>query len=152
GMRESLELINHGLHDVNVEITIIFDADFADLFEVKDELTKKGELYRRREPHGITLGYVRGGLAEPAERTSGSGSPTRGTSAGEFRRETYIEALAGFFTEGSVTFRISLAPQQSWTSSIDVTVGTANGAPRPRRAPDAAEHTHQPEMPSSLGE
>jgi glycogen debranching enzyme len=130
GMREQLELINHGLSDVNVEITIIFDADFADLFEVKDELAKTGELYRRREPHGVTLGYVRG----------------------EFCRETYIHAQEAFFTDGSVTFRISLAPQQSWSSSIDVTVGTSRGGPRPRWDLDAGEHAHQPEMPTSLGE
>jgi hypothetical protein len=30
-------------------VTVLFDADFADLFEVKDDLTKTGELYRQRE-------------------------------------------------------------------------------------------------------
>ncbi len=70
GMREHLELTNHGLKSVDVEITLLFDADFADLFEVKDDLTKTGQLYRQREHNGVTLGYVRG----------------------DFRRETYIHA------------------------------------------------------------
>ncbi|MBX6749969.1 MAG: amylo-alpha-1,6-glucosidase, partial [Micromonosporaceae bacterium] len=59
GIREHLDLINHSQHEVHVEITILFDADFADLFEVKDELSKRGQLYRHRVPHGVTLGYVR---------------------------------------------------------------------------------------------
>ena len=42
---------------VDVEISLLFDADFADLFEVKDELTKPGELYRSAEHDGVTLGY-----------------------------------------------------------------------------------------------
>ena len=61
---------NHGLQPVDVEITLLFDADFADLFEVKDDLAKTGELYRQREHNGVTLGYLRG----------------------DFRRETYIHA------------------------------------------------------------
>ncbi len=56
GMREHLELTNHGLKRVDVEITLLFDADFADLFEVKDDLTKTGQLYRQREHNGVTLG------------------------------------------------------------------------------------------------
>ena len=129
GMREQLELINHGLQDVHVEITIIFDADFADLFEVKDELAKTGELYRRRDRDGVTLGYVRG----------------------EFRRETYIHAHEGYFTEGSVTFRVALGPRQSWSACVDVTVGTTSGAPRPWRE-HSEQHLHQPEMPASLAD
>jgi glycogen debranching enzyme len=121
GMREHLELTNHGLRRVDVEVTMLFDADFADLFEVKDDLTKSGELYRQREHNGVTLGYVRG----------------------DFRRETYIHAPAGYFTEQSVTFRVSLAPRESWSETIFVTVGTARDDPLPQRM-------HRPEMPRSL--
>ena len=50
GMQEHLELDNHGLEARRrLEIIVLFDADFADLFEVKDELAKVGELYRRVE-------------------------------------------------------------------------------------------------------
>jgi len=121
GMREHLELHNHGLSDVEVEISIIFDADFADLFEVKDELTKRGELFRRREHNGVTLGYVREA----------------------FRRETYIHARDAYFTEGSVTFRVALRPHESWSETVYVTVGTARDDPMPQRL-------HRPEMPATL--
>jgi glycogen debranching enzyme len=121
GMREHLELTNHGLRRVDVEVTMLFDADFADLFEVKDDLAKTGELYRQREHHGVTLGYLRG----------------------DFRRETYIHAPGGYFTEQSVTFRVSLAPRESWSETVYVTVGTARDEPLPQRV-------HRPEMPRSL--
>jgi glycogen debranching enzyme len=123
GMREHLELHNHGLRRTDVEISILFDADFADLFEVKDELAKTGDLYRQLEHHGMTLGYVRE----------------------DFRRETYIHARGAYFTEQSLTFRVALEPRESWTATIVVTVGTARDAPRP-------QHMHAPEMPGSLDE
>src|SRR5262245_50764952 len=102
GMREHLELHNHGLLPLDVEVTLLFEADFADLFEVKDELTKTGELYRQREHHGVTLGYHRE----------------------DFRRETYIHARDAYFTEESLTFRVSLPPHGEWTGTVVVTVGT----------------------------
>ena len=90
GLREHLELHNHGRADLDVEISLLFDADFADLLEVKDDLTKTGELYRHREHHGVTLGYLRE----------------------DFRRETYIHARDAFFTDESLTFRVSVAPNE----------------------------------------
>ena len=121
GMREHLELHNHGLQRVEAEISLLFDADFADLFEVKDDLAKTGELYRLYEHGGVTLGYVRG----------------------DFRRETYIHTSDAFFTEQSLTFRVALEPRESWAASVVVTVGTARDAPRTQRM-------HRPEMPDSL--
>jgi glycogen debranching enzyme len=123
GMREHLELTNHGLKRLDVEITILFDADFADLFEVKDDLAKTGELYRHRDHSGVTLGYLRG----------------------DFRRETYIHARDGYFTEQSVTFRISLESKEAWSQTLYVTVGTARDEPHPQRV-------HRPEMPHSLAD
>ena len=104
GMREHLELINHGRHEVHVEITILFDADFADLFEVKDELAKRGELYRIRVPHGVTLGYLR--------------EDAHPTDTGPFRRETYIRAPDAYFTEQSLTFRVRLAAAAPWREPV----------------------------------
>jgi glycogen debranching enzyme len=121
GIREQLEVHNHGLGHVDVEVSLLFDADFADLFEIKDDLTKTGELYRMREHHGMTLGYRRE----------------------DFRRETYIHAADAFFTDESLSFRVSLPPHTSWTGTVVVTVGTARDEPVP-------QHMHEPEMPQSL--
>jgi glycogen debranching enzyme len=121
GMRERLELQNHGLHRIEVEISLLFDADFADVFEVKDELTKRGELYRQREHHGVTLGYHRE----------------------DFRRETYIHARDAFFTDESLTFRVCLEPREMWSATVVVTVGQARDEPLPQQM-------HEPDMPTSL--
>jgi glycogen debranching enzyme len=122
GLREHLKLHNHGLDRVEVELKVAFDADFADLFEVKDdELTKVGQLYCQREHHGVTLGYVRE----------------------DFRRETYVHAREATFTDDSLTFQVALAANESWSATIVVTLGTARDAPLP-------QHMHRPEMPETL--
>jgi glycogen debranching enzyme len=121
GLREHLELHNHGLQRVEVEISMLFDADFADLFEVKDELSKTGELYRMHENGGVTLGYVRG----------------------DFCRETYIRAEGAFFTDESLSFRVTLEPREIWRATVVVTVGLGRGEPVPQRM-------HRPEMPIAL--
>jgi glycogen debranching enzyme len=140
GMREHLELINHGQQELHLEIAIIFDADFADLFEVKDELAKRGELYRHRVPHGVTLGYAR---EDPAPRPEvgfgGSAAPDG------WRRETYIHAPDAYFTEQSLTFRIRLTPGGTWRQTVSVAVGSARDLPMPQRI-------HRPDMPASLDE
>src|SRR5262249_48095270 len=110
GMREHLELHNHSQRRLEIEISILFDADFADLFEVKDELAKTGELYRHREHQGATLGYQRG----------------------DFRRETYIHAREAYFTEESFTFRVTVEPKEVWSPPIVVKVGTARDEPLPQ--------------------
>src|SRR5688500_5594415 len=121
GLRERLELHNHGLERVEVEISLLFDADFADLFEVKDHLRKTGESYRRLEDDGVAPGYTRG----------------------DFRRETYIHARDAVFTEESLTFQVVLEPRESWAATVMVTVGTARDDPMPL-------DLHRPEMPVSL--
>jgi glycogen debranching enzyme len=121
GMREHLELHNHGMAEVEVEISLLFDADFADLFEVKDDLAKTGQLYRQREHHGVTLGYLRE----------------------DFRRETYIHARDAYFTDESLTFRARIGPNETWSATVVVTLGTRRDDPLP-------QVLHAPEMPASL--
>ena len=60
GFHETLTLINHSDHAVDLEVRIEAGADFADLFEVKDALRKQGETYTRVEPDRLVLGYRRG--------------------------------------------------------------------------------------------
>ena len=47
GFHEELTILNHDDEPVDLDVRIEADADFADLFEVKDALAKKGEYYRR---------------------------------------------------------------------------------------------------------
>jgi glycogen debranching enzyme len=123
GMCESITVQNHGSQAAQLEISMLFGADFADLFEVKDNLSKTGRYHRGRRDNGVTLGYRRD----------------------DYCRETYVSAEGAFFTDESLTFRLELAPGQEWTGEIEITIGVAEGRPLPRRA-------HSPDMPISLQE
>ena len=59
GFHEELTILNHDEQPVELEVRIEAAADFADLFEVKDELPKKGEYYTRVEDDRLVLGYRR---------------------------------------------------------------------------------------------
>jgi glycogen debranching enzyme len=106
GFHEELTVLNHGGEPAEVELRIEAAADFADLFEVKDALRKKGELYTRVEDSTLVLGYRR-------ER---------------FVRETRIsvDRCAGIDDHG-VTYRVTLPPHGSWTTGVHVAT-VANGA------------------------
>ncbi len=54
GFRESLRILNHDDHTVELNVRLAVGCDFADLFEVKDALKKKGKYFTRVEheqPH-----------------------------------------------------------------------------------------------------
>jgi glycogen debranching enzyme len=123
GMRETLQLTNHSTEPLALELSMLFGADFADIFEVKDRLQKTGRPYRRCGLDEVILGYERG----------------------DFRRETVIRASGAFFTEESATFRIALRPREVWRTEIEVAVATAGARPTPKRA-------HAPNMPMGMGE
>ncbi|HEU4420960.1 MAG TPA: glycogen debranching N-terminal domain-containing protein [Pilimelia sp.] len=123
GMRESLEIQNHGIDPMQVELTVLFDADFADVFEVKDGLAKRGKAYRQRDGDRLTLGYRRDG----------------------FIRETHLHAPGAFLTDESLTFRLDLAPREVWSGLIEIGVAVEAGKPLPKRA-------HSPDMPASLAQ
>src|SRR6266581_1151548 len=49
----------NALSTVDLKMRLEAAADFADLFEVKDALKKKGEFYQRIESDRLVLGYRR---------------------------------------------------------------------------------------------
>jgi glycogen debranching enzyme len=98
--RETLTILNHDEKAVDLEIRMAAGSDFADLFQVKDEIVnKKGELYAEAEEDRLRLGYRRG----------------------NFRRETVITASqpARFDREG-FAFTVHLEPNEQWGTAIDV--------------------------------
>jgi glycogen debranching enzyme/putative sterol carrier protein len=100
GFHETISLVNHHSQQVTVEVKLEVDADFADLFEVKDAIGQKmGEPYRRVEEDHLVLGYRREAYC----------------------RETWIRASgdAVYDLEG-LAFTVTLQPQEAWTTEIDV--------------------------------
>jgi len=116
GLREQVTISNHTAEPVLLELSLLFDPDFADIFEVKDHLSKQGSLSSRVEPGGVVLGYRRG----------------------DFRRETHIRVWEGWCTAESITFQLRLAPQGTWHTEIEVAMGSGGRRrpTKPRRQPN----------------
>jgi glycogen debranching enzyme len=99
GFSEDITLTNHSRKRMELEVRLEAAADFADLFEVKDKLEKKGELYRRVTDHQLVLGYRR-------ER---------------FERQTVISAdQPAEIREDGLVFRVRLEAQSEGTTRVEV--------------------------------
>src|SRR6188508_1384508 len=59
GFVEEIDIANHDKEAIDLDIKVDAAADFADLFEVKDKLDKKGECYSKLSNGTLTLGYQR---------------------------------------------------------------------------------------------
>src|SRR5437763_12556561 len=62
GLKESIEVTNHDSEPVRLQVELLFDADFADIFEVKDKTRKIGRAYHRVGEDHTLLGYERDGF------------------------------------------------------------------------------------------
>jgi glycogen debranching enzyme len=117
GLHEVITLANHGKAALDLEIRIEVAADFADLFEVKETLNKKGELYRHvADGERLTLGYRRE----------------------QYRRETQVtSSVAAEMSEDALVYRIRLDPLRPglnplWSTRLDVlAVKDPDRAPAP---------------------
>jgi glycogen debranching enzyme len=107
GFHEELTILNHQNEPVRLDLRVDAGCDFADLFEVKDALEKKGTYTTRVDRRRLTLGYER-------ER---------------FRRQTVISASArADVDEQGLSFTVQIGPHGSWTTDLDVVVATAGAA------------------------
>ncbi|WBB79552.1 amylo-alpha-1,6-glucosidase [Micromonospora sp. WMMD882] len=98
--REELIILNHDEQPVDLEVRIDAAADFADLFQVKDEIVnKKGEFYTDVQPDALRLGYRRGNLV----------------------RETVVTSSrpARFDAQG-LAYTVRLEPNEQWRTELDV--------------------------------
>ncbi len=100
GFKEELVVVNHDHAPIDLDVRIEAAADFADLFEVKDKLDKKGELYSHADTDGVlTLGYRRG----------------------QFCRETRIvSSEPSELGDKGLGFHVHLEPKSEWRTSLDV--------------------------------
>lgn len=114
GFVEDLTVLNHGTEAEVVELRLDGDADFADLFEVKDALEKKGKRYREVRHRQLVLGYKRD----------------------NFVRETIISATVPVSDVDSqgVTFRFTLQPKTRWNVRLHVTPVTGETVHQPKFA------------------
>ncbi len=105
GFHEELRVLNHSSEPAELRIRIDAASDFADLFEVKDALAKKGQ-YRNRVVDGsLVLGYQRE----------------------TFVRETWISASAkGSVDENGLSFGVTVPAHGEWSTELDVVASLGN--------------------------
>jgi glycogen debranching enzyme len=112
GFHERITVLNHD--DKPVDLTVRIDAanDFADLFEVKDALAKKGMYAAQVRGKSLVLGY---------------------------RRETYVRATVitasgpAKFDRKGLSFKVRVPPQGEWSTDLQVSIpllGALGGLPR----------------------
>jgi glycogen debranching enzyme len=119
GFVEHLTVLNHGAEEQKLELCLDFGADFCDLFEVKDALTKKGKYYQAARSQHQVLGYKRE----------------------DFVRETLIKSTESPTEETAdhFKFRLTLQPKSSWSTHFHVTPVTGETAHDPKFATEEGD-------------
>jgi glycogen debranching enzyme len=110
---EQLRVLNYGLETLQAELSVRFDADFADIFEVRGTpRTKRGErLPANVQKDAVTLGY-------------------RGLDNVERRTRIHFSPTPDALTEQQAQFKLTLPPKQEML--LNVTVHCEQGAERHR--------------------
>jgi glycogen debranching enzyme len=99
GFHEELTILNHEEKPVDLTVRVDAGCDFADLFEVKDALEKKGQYSARVKDGRLTLAYARD----------------------TFGRATVISASApARVDKNGLTFKVRIEPHGSWRTDLDV--------------------------------
>jgi glycogen debranching enzyme len=112
GFQEELTILNHADEPLDVQINVAAGSDFADLFEVKDALAKKGKYYTEIQGSSLRLGYERD----------------------TFHRATTITATEHCRAdESGLTFDTTIDPHGSWKVDLRVATSLSEGAPSPQR-------------------
>jgi glycogen debranching enzyme len=102
GFHERLQIQNHGNEPAELTVRIDAACDFADLFEVKDALQKKGAVSSRVDGDQLVLRYVRD----------------------TFVRETWIASSepTHAIDENGVTYIVEVAPHDMWSTDLEVSI------------------------------
>ena len=109
GFREELTILNHDEEPVDLEVRIEAASDFADLFEVKDDIAKKGEYYSRIDDGKLVLGYRRE----------------------TYVRETWVSATGpATVDEHGLSFAVRVEPHGRWTTELTSPSASTRAAAR----------------------
>jgi glycogen debranching enzyme len=99
GFHEELRILNHDEKPVKLKVRIDAACDFADLFEVKDALKKKGKYTTRIEGDKLMLSYERD----------------------TFARETLVSSSApAQLDKDGLSFNVTIEPHGEWSTDLDV--------------------------------
>jgi glycogen debranching enzyme len=128
GFREEIEILNHANEPVDLEIAVEAESDFADLFEIRDAVAKKGESYRRAGADALVLGYKRDA----------------------FHRETRIQSAPAFAAgERGLSLRAHLEPHGEWKAAFNVLA--VEGGPSAASGPPKYASVNAEARPNGTG-
>jgi glycogen debranching enzyme len=118
GFHEELTILNHAEEPVELRVRLEAGCDFADLFEVKDALKKKGKYSARIEKGKLVLAYDRETFGRSTAISSSR--PARVDKKG-------------------LTFQVRIAPHGKWSTQLDVVterlgVGESSRVEEPAKA------------------
>jgi glycogen debranching enzyme len=123
GFQEELTILNHADKPANLTVRLEVGSDFADLFEVKDALEKKGKYWTRVDGGRLVLGYEREGFSRATEITS--------SEPGRIDRQ-------------GLTFKVRVEPHGGWSTTLGVVLaGTGSAQAMQERDPARAQRRMQ---------
>jgi glycogen debranching enzyme len=129
GFHEELTILNHDDKPVDLKVRVEAASDFADLFEVKDALEKRGSYHARAEQERLLLGYRRE----------------------TFARETAISASAPAKVDKSgLTFAVHVEAHGEWTTDLDVVIAAGATGRNVRPKYERGQKRARPHMERSL--
>ncbi|NHC47189.1 amylo-alpha-1,6-glucosidase [Motilibacter aurantiacus] len=99
GLREDLVVHNYGREPAGISIQLLVDADFADLFDVKDGRPRRVPAVDRRCS------------GDQLELVAGTGSRRRGTR---------VRAAGATAVPGALAWRVIVPPHGQWRASVEV--------------------------------
>jgi glycogen debranching enzyme len=130
GFHEELTILNHDAKPVRLTVRLDAASDFADLFEVKDALEKKGTYVSSVKAGELVLRY---------------------------ERETFVRAtrisssVRAKVDEGGLTFNVRIEPHGEWKTELDVAAEMfISGESRRARMPTSAGRKRKPAMEKNL--
>jgi glycogen debranching enzyme len=123
GFHEELTILNHDDKPVELIVRLEAGCDFADLFEVKDALKKKGAYSTRLEEGRLVLSYQRD----------------------TFARSTVISSSQPCtLDEQGLTFQVKLGPHGSWKTGLDVVTAVLGAGDGGEEGPSLAWQARRP--------
>jgi glycogen debranching enzyme len=129
GFHEELTILNHDADPVQLTLRVEAASDFADLFEVKDALKKKGTYSAAVDERRLLLTYERD----------------------TYKRQTAVSASApARLDERGLTFEVEVVGHGSWSTDLDVVPGAGPGGVHFRSKYGRGERRARPNMKRSL--
>jgi glycogen debranching enzyme len=124
GMRDRLVVTNHGLERASVLVELFCEADFADLFEVKEgRVARRGEHIREVRDDSLVFGHRSESVTKRVEVTS---------------------TVPSAADPGSLVWRFELQPGASWDACIQVSVTLGGQQVTPRFSCGGADEESLP--------